>query len=536
MRKEYVSDLVNRLASIERTLQRHDDLLTGHLSACGSHDTTPSIPASASHAMPTRPDSSRSNLDLHASALEEPRNEESRTDGLAMIFVEESTSTYFGESSNIHFIRMLLRAIAAVRKSPLSVQTVVENEYTLVEKNLATFSQESPWSSENFVAESHASLKILPSTKEMDSMLDVFFRSTGLLFPFIHEATMRETYSQCVASGFTRVRRTWLGTLNMIFAMATIQTGTTSAKKSLERSSRFYQRAMGLCGEVSKHVISLEVVHYLLLVVLYCQGTQRSVQAWNLHGMLVRSAMALGLHADRTHDPSDGHRQESGRRTWLTIYCLDKVLSMTFGRPAAIPEEYMVPKLPAPWPSPTTPITSISNSDDLSREFLGVEVGLYEIMGHSLVKQYGANVGRSDLELDEMSRFQASGELRRLLKKWVMNLPSHLQPCLPGGPEVTEQSQANKLRVILTLKYHNVNILIHRPLLSTALRYMFGSVTPVTPQPPYQVQLAMAEAQECVTAAELSIDIVYSILVVDQTADNNLGVWFFTLYYGICPE
>lgn len=534
VRKEYVSDLTNRLAKVERLLQRHDDLLNGYFSACANLGIAPSAPGSVSHPFFTFGNRADDNLDLHASALEEPGTEESRTDGLAIIFVEENTSMYFGESSNIQFTRLLLRAIAVVRKSPPSVQAVVENEYTLVEKSLATFSQESPSPVENFTTGSHASLKILPSTEDMDSMLDIFFRSTGLLFPFIHQATMRETYNKCVASGFTRVRRTWLGTLNMIFAMASIsgQTHATSAKESLESSTLFYERATGLCGEVSKHVISLEVVHYLLLVVLYCQGTQRSAQAWNLHGLLVRSAMALGLHADRIHKPPNGCRQESGRRTWLTIYCLDKVLSMTFGRPAAIPEEYMVPRLPAPWPCPITS-TGSDDSDDLPREFLGVSVGLYEIMGNSLVKQYGANVGRSEAELDEMSIFQATGELRRRLQKWVTDLPPHLQLCLPRACEVTEKSQANNLRVILTLKYHNVNMLIHRPLLSIALQNMFAGDDPVTPQTAYQFQLAMAEAQEGVTAAETTINIVHSILVVDQTGSNNLGVWFFTLYYGM---
>lgn len=528
---------MNRLTSVERNLQRHDDLLKGHLSACTSNGAVHSMRPLSAETVSANTNGLEEH-DLHAPALEDPPNEEGRTDGLAMIFVEESTSSYFGESSNIHFTRLLLRAISTVRNTRPAMKAVAEKEYTLlVEKKMAAFSQETTPSVENACTESQASLKTLPSTEDMEEMLDIYFHSTGLLFPFIDEVTMRKTYRECIISGLPRVRRTWLGTLNMIFAMASLsgEMHSTSAKTSLEKSNVFYYRAMGLCGELSKHVNSLEIVHYLLLEVLYCQGSQRSVQAWNSHGLLVRSAMALGLHAHRSDDKADTAdmiRQESGHRTWLTIYCLDKVLSMTFGRPAAIPEEFMVPRFPAPWPHSTTS-TTLNNSDDLPREFLGVSVRLYQIMGQSLAKQYGANVGRNVEETDEMAGFQALGELRRLLRNWVSNLPPHLQICPLGAREIFETSRANKLRVILTLKYYNINILIHRPLLSSTLQYLFGGHASASRSPPYHVQLAMGETQECVRAAELTIDMVHSILNADRTANNNLGVWFFTLYYGM---
>jgi hypothetical protein len=86
-----------------------------------------------------------------------------------------------------------------------------------------------------------------------------------------------------------------------MFAMTTMldRDRSPSAKKRFEASEVSYRRAVGLCGELSKHVISLEIVHYLLLVVLYCQSTQRSVQAWNIHGLLPRSAMARSIQYGR---------------------------------------------------------------------------------------------------------------------------------------------------------------------------------------------------------------------------------------------
>ncbi len=43
MRKEYVSDLEQRLKDVEYILQRHDDLLTGHLSSCAANKDVPDL-------------------------------------------------------------------------------------------------------------------------------------------------------------------------------------------------------------------------------------------------------------------------------------------------------------------------------------------------------------------------------------------------------------------------------------------------------------------------------------------------------------
>ncbi|KAJ5596371.1 hypothetical protein N7450_002829 [Penicillium hetheringtonii] len=284
--------------------------------------------------------------ETHATGLEEPQDEDAPTNGMAMTFVEEQSSAFFGESSNINFTRLLLQSIAAVHQASTAVKPALYKDAALGESIIAgSISQSQPFHP-TAASSTHpdAGPTILPSVEEMDSLLDIYFDTAGAVFPFIHEEGMRRTYTECRLNGFTRARRTWLGTLNMIFAMASSfdRDRVASAKKRFERSNIFYKRALGLCGDLSKRVISLEMVHYLLLVVIHCQGTQRSVQAWNNHGLAIRSAIALGLHSHSTRRAVDPVNEEYGRRTWVVIYCLDKVLSVAFGRPASIPEEQMI--------------------------------------------------------------------------------------------------------------------------------------------------------------------------------------------------
>jgi hypothetical protein len=531
VRKEYLSELDQRVAANERMLQRLDALLESHLSGyaeglgcCDMNRSHPSVfPAAA-----------LANEESHhrANVLEEPRDEDASARGTAMTFIEEHTSAFFGESSNIHFARLLLHGTAAVRKSVRSqlLPADGEKEGPSIESNAVRSTQLCNTHSTESGDTSHAFITALPSTEEMDNLLDVYFDTCGVVFPFIHEDTTRRTYAQCKEVGFTKIRRTWLGTLNMMFAIASKHDldgeDTSSTKSRVGRSDVFYQRAVGLCGELSQRIISLEIVHYLILIVIFCQGTKRSIQAWNLHGLLVRSALALGLHSSRTYEALDPSVQASSRRTWLVIYGLDKVLSMVYGRPSAILDEQ-------PITSSLTGLLDGQTDIDPPGQFLAVSTQLYQLMGRSLIKQYGANMEIDSLQLEDLASLQASNEFRKLLQKWTLDLPSQLCLCEAGSDMLMQNTQTNRLRVILTLRYYNLCILVHKPLLSATLRHLFNISTSPDRTASYFVQAAMADAQECLHAAESTIQIVHAVMDGDATSSNNLGVWFFTLYYGM---
>ncbi|KAK7947826.1 uncharacterized protein PG986_008712 [Apiospora aurea] len=526
VRKDYVSDLEQRVASVERKLQRLNDVLQGHLLPC------PDAPPCRTAGVAPSFGAAEPVATTRATGLEEPQDEDASTNGMAMIFLEEQSSAFFGESSNISFTQLLFRGIAAVHQTSPAVIATLGRGSALGE-SIASFSRDhSHHPPAPLTAPADSFPTILPSIEEMDHFLDVYFDTAGAVFPFIHEETMRGTYAECKRNNFTRVRRTWLGALNVIFAMASTfdKDSIPSAKKRFEKSNVFYKRALELCGDLSKRVISLEIVHYLLLVVIHCQGTQRSVQAWNTHGLVTRSAIALGLHNDAVKKAIDPIQEECRRRTWVVIYCLDKILSAAFGRPASIPDELMNRREPALGLSPSSP-GSADISVDLPCQVLAVSFKLYQVMAKSLIDQYGANLESSGVNLDDMDSLRASGELRKMLQSWVARLPPHLCLLEPDSTMLLQNTPANRLRVILTLRHHNLGILIHKPLLSATIRHIFRTDGAGGEAPPYLIQLAMAEAHECIRAAQLTIDIVHAIISADQTGKNNLGAPFFTLYY-----
>jgi hypothetical protein len=410
---------------------------------------------------------------------------------------------------------------------------VGDKQHDLNENNMAKASR----SFANPVAESPGvvagAMTSLPSAEEMDSLLNRYFNTAGTVFPFIHEDSFRKTLAEVRANGWTRVRRTWLGTLNMLFAMASSfdRDNMPSARQRQEKSNIFFKRATELCGELSKQVISLEIVQYLLLVVIHCQGVQRSVQAWNTHGHVVRSAMALGLHSAQAREGFDETQAEYRRRTWVVIYCMDKVLSVAYGRPAIVPDEYIADQQLSS--ELTLPSPDGSRSEvDLAGDFLAVSFRLYQVMSASLKKQYNGNMDNADTQPDDMASLQASGEFRKSLRLWSTGLPPYLRLFESNAETLLENNQTNRLRVILTLRYHNLNILVHRPLLGSTVRHLFGGDQMSVGNPTYLIQLAMGEAHECIRSAQSTIELAYNIISVDQTGRNNLGMGYYTLYYG----
>lgn len=150
VRKDYVSDLEQRVSSVEHNLQRLNDVLKGHLSPCNNTNTSPcqhgninvghSMPSSAPTAPAKASAPSGAGTGTCATGLEEPQDEEGIPNGMAMTFVEEKTSAFYGEASNINFTQLLLRVIAAVHHSP-GAPSALDRASVLGESVVASVSQ-----------------------------------------------------------------------------------------------------------------------------------------------------------------------------------------------------------------------------------------------------------------------------------------------------------------------------------------------------------------------------------------------------------
>jgi hypothetical protein len=84
---------------------------------------------------------------------------------------------------------------------------------------------------------------------------------SGLLFPYIHPPTFLKTYQHILDRNNRKMRRSWLGLLNMILAMAKITAalGNSPANVRIAEANLFYQRALGLCDSEIMRGTTIEV-------------------------------------------------------------------------------------------------------------------------------------------------------------------------------------------------------------------------------------------------------------------------------------
>ncbi len=105
-----------------------------------------------------------------------------------------------------------------------------------------------------------SSMFLLPSDDETLSLICRFFGDTGLLFPYIHRHAFFETYFE-LKKGSKKIRRTWLGLLNMVLAMAKLTAVSEHApvEQCVQESVVYYNRAFDLCRGEMLRGTTLEV-------------------------------------------------------------------------------------------------------------------------------------------------------------------------------------------------------------------------------------------------------------------------------------
>lgn len=175
-----------------------------------------------------------------------------------------------GPSSNIAFLRHISLALPQVSE-----------RFETRDMNIATSSTTADWM---HVSRPQAALTgititqlgdkvniyALPPEARTWQLISEYFQKTGQLLPFIHEQSFCDTYFEMKHTGFTMARRTWLGLLNIILAMACTLTvdGYATAEERIAESDVYYQRANCLCERESRRNISLELGE-ILLPILY---------------------------------------------------------------------------------------------------------------------------------------------------------------------------------------------------------------------------------------------------------------------------
>jgi len=168
-----------------------------------------------------------------------------------------------GPSSNVAFTRHISSAVARVShiSQPDGTQESLQLESGVVSLSRPSSPSGRAAARRDGFRNDGVNIYSLPPEAETLDLIRQYFSDTGLLFPYLHEETFLDTYAEMKRNNFTKIRRTWLGLLNMVLAlvMSTTICSEFSAQKRAAMSDVYYQRAVGLCDKQIMRGTSLEV-------------------------------------------------------------------------------------------------------------------------------------------------------------------------------------------------------------------------------------------------------------------------------------
>lgn len=101
----------------------------------------------------------------------------------------------------------------------------------------------------------------LPPERRAGQLIDQYFTDMGQLFPILHKSAFLDEWARLKASGPLGMRRSWLGLLNIVLAIANVTLANNDDLNGayVLEAQRHYERAMKLCDSSVLNGTSLEV-------------------------------------------------------------------------------------------------------------------------------------------------------------------------------------------------------------------------------------------------------------------------------------
>lgn len=470
-----------------------------------------------------------------------------RVDGVNAMMgaVEEERPThgFFGSSSAASFMRQIKTAVDERVSSPHH-HTSESILGMTPPSSLLSVQKEKPSTIPNYV---------LPPRKTADSLMDVYWTLVFPLYPLVDSVQMRAEYARVWTGESLQFDENMLMCiLNVIFALACQLADFIRPEEREASADAFFSRAKDLLHFNLWNTGSAGLIQCLLLMAQYLQSTDSAHQCWIVTGLAIRNAQSLGLHLPGTiaRLPSF-QEQQLARKIWHGCVLMDRyvtmlqtyetlthdrVISMTFGRPAMISKASCGPvPLPATVDEEYIPAASGAEvSQPANRPsmmaFYAKSLELYEILNDILLSLYKpvSDENPEDIHDFYFNKEGSEGErtifdLDRSLTRWSRSLPSYLR----GD---TNDEVFLRQSVVLRARFLHVRMLLFRPALS---KYCTSRDTAnpdplITLEDSLPQRVALQCSIICVKVAQEVIELVYRNIPTEGSSDF-LPAWWYNI-------
>ncbi|KAL5051329.1 hypothetical protein BDW71DRAFT_214261 [Aspergillus fruticulosus] len=458
------------------------------------------------------------------------------TDGVNAMMgsVEERQSQeFFGSSSAASFMRQIKTAVDKRVSFPNQPTSEISADCR-PRSSLISLEKERQSAIHDYV---------LPPRKTADNLMNVYWHYVFPLYPLVDSIHLREEYSRIWTGDPLHCDENMLMCIiNVIFALACQLADFIVPEEREASAAAFFSRAKDLLHFNLWDSGSAALIQCLLLMAQYLQSTNSAHQCWIVTGLAVRNAQSMGLHLPQTiarfHSPQE---QQLARKIWHGCVLMDRVISMTFGRPAMI-SKASCGSVPLPATVDEEYIASASGSgveqpanQPSIMAFYAKSLELYDILNDILLSLYKPAVEENpddvydlyfnrDTSEDELTIFQ----LDRALTRWARSLPAHLRgEPVSGSNGIIFYRQS----VVLRARFLHIRMLLFRPILS---KYCMARDLPSDPlislTDSFPQRVALQCSIICVNVAREVIELIHANIPSDGTS-GPLPAWWYNILY-----
>ncbi|KAH8820632.1 fungal-specific transcription factor domain-containing protein [Xylogone sp. PMI_703] len=353
----------------------------------------------------------------------------------------------------------------------------------------------------------------LPPRELADSLLDAYFSRAHRLYPFVHEPTFRAEYERLWVSPrppAKQLRPEIFGILNIIFANGCEFYPVIPRDQVLSVAADYVARAKSLVIPRAVQAGSLEQVQALLIMCHYLQGTLELNECWNLVGLMIRTAIAIGLHLNPPKHNISTIEREIRKRVWWGCIIIDRTLSMKYGRPPSVratdvfevdlplnvDDQYITEHVEHP---------RQPHGRHSYLEFYRQTIKMSPIIGKILRDLYQMEFvndpvcSQKDFSVSLSNTSRVLGctvHLDGELLAWWEEIPDYLRI----EPTVSDGADFERQRRVLSMRYLNMRLLVHR---QAFLLFVREDI-----QDEYQRVIALASARICIQASRQTIRVI----------------------------
>ncbi|CZR63786.1 uncharacterized protein PAC_13683 [Phialocephala subalpina] len=434
-----------------------------------------------------------------------PRPEAVPEDSLPSRAASPEPDGYFGDSSTFAFVSKV-----QPRSTDGEILRVPDQRNASKLPSINNISVESG----RLPASSEPSFE-LPDRQLADDLVDAYFEHVHPFYPFIHEGSFRVEYERMWTRFSTPLSSSppsWHAILNLFFARGCEFSPAIPEQERSNATSPFIARARSIIFSEVFRRGNLELVQALLLMCQYLQGTLEFNECWNLVGLMIRTAISIGLHLNPEDAAFTPIEKEVRKRAWWGCFILDRTLSMKFGRPPSIQaaddievpyplsvdDQYIVndsvvPRQPSGRPSITAffihTIKLVKIVDSILRELYTTK---------NLPAKHAKGNQTAELSATQSHIVGNAVLLDGDLRSWWHEVPIHLRPNSNTADGPAFQSQ----KIVMQIRYLQIRLLLQRQLLVIFSRQDI--------EDDFLRAVAIAGSRACISGACESIKLIHT--------------------------